>query len=520
MFQKKITSAILIVLLMFFSFAPQTVHAGGVASFFSSVVDTVVDVVESVVETVVDVVQEVMSNPVLGIIAAVAVAYFAPWVFTTSVGGFSSSVVTANVIEGVGSATSLFGMGPMFVGPIAEAVASAVAFNTITTDIILCVTEIAFCGGSNEGTVVSATSLDAGTTAYYVNTGAILGTGQAALTAVAVGETNTAIPTSGGSTSSNVNIAGGSCYSAPNSNSQAYEGVLNYDGDGVLTCYSTTNPGVVLASTPPPDTAGASSSTVQPQSNPISVSCSGAPSNPYINQPVTWSSSVTGGSGSYIYVWTGTDDLWGTTSSVAKSYTTSGVKRASLTITDSGSNRTASASCGTATVSSCTSSFTASPTTVEQGQSINLAWDVSGGSLCASSCSGLGFSTGGIISGSATVLPSPASHSYSLSCSAGTYGPPANENVTVTVHVPTVTISASPMRVPTNTDTTITWSSTNTASCSITRNSAAWRTGLGPTSAADNVTVQTVYRIDCANNYGIHVTDSVIVNIIPIFKAF
>ncbi|MDO8593512.1 MAG: PKD domain-containing protein, partial [bacterium] len=372
-------------------------------------------------------------------------------------------------------------------------------------------------------------------TAFYLNTGLVSGLGQTALTAVAIGATNEAVSSGGGGGSApdNVNVPGGACYSAPNSAGQAYEGVLNYDGDGVLTCYQANAPGVVLPPTAPPEPAGTIS---PPPPAPISVSCSGAPGNPYVNQPVTWSSSVTGGSGSYIYEWTGTDDLWNTTPSFTKSYATAGVKQASLSVTDSVSHSTASASCatgadqqgGSATggggtgvgVSSCTSSFSASPTTVEQGQSINLAWNVSGGSLCASSCSGLGFSTGGAVSGSTTAVPSPASHSYALSCSAGTYGPPANENATVTVRVPIAVISASPLRVTTGNNTTVTWSSENSSSCVVTKNGISWRTDIGPISVPDPVTTQTVYKIDCANNYGVHVTDSVIVNVVPIFNEF
>ncbi|MDP2665761.1 MAG: PKD domain-containing protein [bacterium] len=283
--------------------------------------------------------------------------------------------------------------------------------------------------------------------------------------------------------------------------------------------------------------------TPTPTPTPISVSCSGAPGNPYVNQPVTWSSSVTGGSGSYIYEWTGTGNLWETTPSFTKSYATAGTKQASLTVTDSVSNSTASASCttganqsggstnngtgtGTGTggtgvgVGSCTSSFSASPLTVEQGQSINLAWNVSGGSLCASSCSGIGFSTGGAVSGSTTVIPSPTNHTYALSCSAGTYGPPANENATVTVRVPTTTISANPLRVTTGNNTTVSWSSENSSSCVVTKNGISWRTDIGPISVPDPVTTQTIYAIDCANNYDIHVTDSVIVNVVPIYQEF
>src|SRR3990167_6824243 len=112
-FQNKTISGLLIVSLMLFSFAPQTAYAGGVVN---AVVDVVSSVVETVVDVVVDVVKEVMSNPVLGLVVMVAVAYYYPMVFASE--GGLSSVVSGNVIEGVGSATAWGGVGPMFVGPI------------------------------------------------------------------------------------------------------------------------------------------------------------------------------------------------------------------------------------------------------------------------------------------------------------------------------------------------------------------------------------------------------------------
>ena len=262
-----------------------------------------------------------------------------------------------------------------------------------------------------------------------------------------------------------------------------------------------------------------------------SVSCSGSPSSVYVSQPVTWNSSVSGGSGSFTYSWSGTDGLSGTTASVQKAYTTAGTKQATVAVTDTVSGQTSSASCNSGsgiTVNSCTGSLSASPTTVQQGQNTSLTWIVSGGSSCATSCTGSGFSTGGATSGSApsSVPPTPPTTSYALSCTGGTYGPPPSVNTTVTVLTPEVSISVNgqPLSARVNpaasNNTTIAWSSTNATSCSVTKNSVAWRSGLSSSGITESVSVQTVYEIDCVNDHGSHATASVTVNVPPLFKEF
>lgn len=66
-------------------------------------------------------------------------------------------------------------------------------------------------------------------------------------------------------------------------------------------------------------------------------SCSGSPSSVNTGQNVTWSSTATGGTGTYTYVWTGDNGLSSTNSSTVSSYSTVGTKNASVVIT-SGSN--------------------------------------------------------------------------------------------------------------------------------------------------------------------------------------
>lgn len=277
----------------------------------------------------------------------------------------------------------------------------------------------------------------------------------------------------------------------------------------------------------------------------LSASCSGAPGNPYVGQTVTWSSSVSGGSGSRTYSWSGTESLSGTSASVQKTYATIGQKSATLTVTDSLSGQVVPATCSTGAnqsngpanggaggsgvgVGSCVASFSVSPSTVEQGENTTISWSVAGGSFCASSCSGSGFNTGGATSGSAaaSVLPAPPTTAYALTCSGGTYGPPPPANATVTVLVPTAALTAngqsSTTRVNPSTpnNTTVAWSSTNSASCAVTKNGAAWRTGLSSAGITETVTTQTVYAIDCVNNHSVHATGSVTVNVLAGFEEF
>lgn len=78
-------------------------------------------------------------------------------------------------------------------------------------------------------------------------------------------------------------------------------------------------------------------------SNPsITASCSVAPSSGVVGDTFTWTvSDVAGGSGSYEYLWLGTDSLSGiNVTSVQKSYATAGTKTASVTVTSGGNEQT------------------------------------------------------------------------------------------------------------------------------------------------------------------------------------
>jgi hypothetical protein len=72
----------------------------------------------------------------------------------------------------------------------------------------------------------------------------------------------------------------------------------------------------------------------------MAVSCGGSPNPAVVNESVTWSAVVSGGTTPYTYSWTGTDGISGTTASVIKTYTTTGTKNASVTVTDAGAQST------------------------------------------------------------------------------------------------------------------------------------------------------------------------------------
>lgn len=266
------------------------------------------------------------------------------------------------------------------------------------------------------------------------------------------------------------------------------------------------------------------------------VACTGSPASPFVNQQVTYSCTiVSGGTGPYTYSWSGTDGLTGSTATVFKTYSTAGVKTATVLVTDTSTSKTANVTATnigngqpSTTINACTSTLTATPSTVNQGQNTSLSWSVSD-PLCASSCSGSGFNTAGALSGTvnATVVPAPPTTSYALTCVAGTYGPPPPANASVTVIVPTVTVfsvnnqSLSARVIPgAANNVRIIWSAANSTSCSVTKNGVPWSSGVSSAGINDTISIQTVYKIDCVNDQGTHVVKSITVNIQPNFGEF
>lgn len=72
----------------------------------------------------------------------------------------------------------------------------------------------------------------------------------------------------------------------------------------------------------------------------MTANCYANPQTTYPGNAITWYATVSGGNGYYSYNWTGTDNLNANQSSVSKTYTASGVKTATVTITSGGQSIT------------------------------------------------------------------------------------------------------------------------------------------------------------------------------------
>ncbi len=122
----------------------------------------------------------------------------------------------------------------------------------------------------------------------------------------------------------------------------------------------------------------------------LSVSCTSAKMNAFVGEPLTWFSSVTGGTGRYVYSWNGTDGLSGNLASLSATYSRSGEKFAELTVTSG--NQLMTVSCGSVQIGSSSlsrrefgqSGFGAScyavPERIAPGDSATWLAVVSGGS--------------------------------------------------------------------------------------------------------------------------------------------
>ncbi len=71
---------------------------------------------------------------------------------------------------------------------------------------------------------------------------------------------------------------------------------------------------------------------VQPEVEPVGVSCVPSASSGVINEPITWTATVTGGDEPSGYEWSGSDGLSGDARSITKTYSTVGTKTARVTV--------------------------------------------------------------------------------------------------------------------------------------------------------------------------------------------
>ena len=154
-----------------------------------------------------------------------------------------------------------------------------------------------------------------------------------------------------------------------------------------------------------------------------------------------------------------------------------------------------------------TLSFTASPSTIDSGDSATLNWSSSNTTSCTASGAWSG-SRG--TSGNQSVSPS-ANSTYSLSCSGA--GGTVTDSVTIQVNqppVPTLNLSASATTIDSGDSATLNWSSSNATSCTA---SGAWSGSRGTTgNQSVSPSADSTYSLSCSGAGGT-VTDSVTIQV-------
>ncbi len=113
----------------------------------------------------------------------------------------------------------------------------------------------------------------------------------------------------------------------------------------------------------------------------LTASCSVNPSVINVNGYLNWSVFASGGTGSYTYTWTGTNGLSGNSSSVSKSYSSTGTKIGTVIITsgDQSISKTCSAVVEQKIDNNLSVSCYASPSNSQIGDKVNWYVNVSGG---------------------------------------------------------------------------------------------------------------------------------------------
>ena len=118
-----------------------------------------------------------------------------------------------------------------------------------------------------------------------------------------------------------------------------------------------------------------------PETPELVVACSANPSSVDVGNSVSWTATVSGGTGAYTYHWTGTDGLSNYSQSASKIYSTAGTKYATVVITSGG--RSISANCSVVVeppvTPNLTGSCSASPLSVNVGGRVYWTATASGG---------------------------------------------------------------------------------------------------------------------------------------------
>jgi hypothetical protein len=143
-----------------------------------------------------------------------------------------------------------------------------------------------------------------------------------------------------------------------------------------------------------------------------------------------------------------------------------------------------------------TVSISATPASIQSGQSSTVSWTTQNATSCTASGAWSG-SRG--TSGNQAVSPT-ANATYTLACSNTTGTTTQSTTVTVTAPPPTLVFSASPSSIQAGATSTLTWSSQNASSCTA---SGGW-TGTRTTSGSSTVTPTstTTYTLACTGASG------------------
>lgn len=177
--------------------------------------------------------------------------------------------------------------------------------------------------------------------------------------------------------------------------------------------------------------------------------------------------------------------------------------------------------------------LTASPASIDAGQSSTLTWSSTNADYCDAPGSFSGGATAnGATSGSASTGALTANASYQINCYRG--GVSAQDVATVTVVQPQMSITPSTTRVVVpitgpNPTISVSWNVSNVTSCTLQRNGTAIHTitttGVTRSSSGTmtDITIdrQTVFSLSCRNNAGpIAQAATATVNITSSFKEF
>lgn len=160
-------------------------------------------------------------------------------------------------------------------------------------------------------------------------------------------------------------------------------------------------------------------------------------------------------------------------------------------------------------VSTPTLSISANPSSINSGASSVLSWSSSNVSACSASG---GWSGSKALTGTQSVSPT-SNTTYTLTCT----GPGGSVNQSATVNVtavsaPTLSISANPASITSGSSSVLTWSSTNTTSCTGSGGWSGSKTLTGTQSVSPTAT--TTYTLTCSGPGG-NIAQNATVTVLP-----